>query len=69
MSHRTFVNPTVERRLTTRAFRPHIEGISDTLARAFAALADPTRRGIPSLLLEDDMAGPGVASGGLWGTP
>ena len=30
--------------------------MTDTLSRTFAALADPTRRAVLSMLLEDDMA-------------
>ncbi|MCC6007346.1 MAG: winged helix-turn-helix transcriptional regulator [Rhodobacteraceae bacterium] len=36
--------------------------MSDPLDRAFAALADPTRRAILSMLLEDDMAVTDVAA-------
>ncbi|MEM7642440.1 MAG: metalloregulator ArsR/SmtB family transcription factor [Pseudomonadota bacterium] len=37
--------------------------MSDPLSSAFAALADPTRRAILSMLLEDDMAVTDVAAG------
>jgi DNA-binding transcriptional ArsR family regulator len=37
--------------------------MSDALSAVFAALADPTRRAILSMLLEDDMAVTDVAAG------
>ena len=37
--------------------------MSDTLSLAFSALADPTRRAILAMLLEDDMAVTDVAAG------
>ncbi len=39
-----------------------LEPLSDPLDRVFAALADPTRRAILSMLLEDDMAVTDVAA-------
>ena len=47
--------------LTVDAFRPQISGMSDPLDTVFAALADPTRRAILAMLLEDDMAVTDVA--------
>jgi DNA-binding transcriptional ArsR family regulator len=47
--------------LTPRAAQGFKEGMSTSLDIVFAALADPTRRRILSMLLEDDMAVTDVA--------
>jgi len=41
---------------------PHTATMSDALDHIFAALADPTRRAILAMLLEDDMAVTDVAA-------
>ena len=41
----------------------HADPMPDALSPVFAALADPTRRAILALLLEDDMAVTDVAAG------
>lgn len=47
--------------MTGRAVRRLCEGMTPTLDIVFAALADPTRRRILTMLLEDDMAVTDVA--------
>lgn len=48
-------------RLTIAPARPNSPGMAPTLDTTFAALADPTRRAILAMLLEDDMAVTDVA--------
>lgn len=48
-------------RLTFQAGSGSVGGMSDPLDTVFAALADPTRRAILAMLLEDDMAVTDVA--------
>lgn len=48
-------------RLTFAACSGHLPGMSAMLDTVFAALADPTRRAILTMLLEDDMAVTDVA--------
>jgi DNA-binding transcriptional ArsR family regulator len=48
--------------LTLCRARAHLSGMNDPLSSVFAALADPTRRAILSMLLEDDMAVTDVAA-------
>ncbi|ATE91268.1 transcriptional regulator, arsR family [Phaeobacter gallaeciensis] len=47
--------------MSTRILRFRCVGMSDPLDTVFAALADPTRRSILTMLLEDDMAVTDVA--------
>lgn len=49
-------------RLTIPADPAHDAAMSDPLDQVFAALADPTRRAILAMLLEDDMAVTDVAA-------
>lgn len=55
------VFPHSTRRLTFRAPGGKVARMSDPLDTVFAALADPTRRAILAMLLEDDMAVTDVA--------
>ena len=63
-TRRLNVAPTIiHAALTATARGAHRAGMTDRLDLVFAALADPTRRAILAMLLEDDMAVTDVAAG------
>lgn len=55
------INQTFNRKVDEKRPLGHCLGMTQTLDHVFAALADPTRRAILTMLLEDDMAVTDVA--------